>query len=73
MYSYYLLAALLPQYQQYLWWKKYITTLQMVMKRTNRARAAGEISFPKAERTDFLAVTVLEIFTHALRWRFADS
>ncbi|XP_032672912.1 elongation of very long chain fatty acids protein AAEL008004 [Odontomachus brunneus] len=29
MYSYYLLAALLPQYQQYLWWKKYITTLQM--------------------------------------------
>lgn len=29
MYTYYLLAALLPQYQQYLWWKKYITTLQM--------------------------------------------
>lgn len=30
MYTYYLLAALLPQYQKYLWWKKYITTLQMV-------------------------------------------
>ncbi|XP_063989125.1 very long chain fatty acid elongase 7 isoform X1 [Diachasmimorpha longicaudata] len=29
MYTYYLLAAALPQYQQYLWWKKYITTLQM--------------------------------------------
>ncbi|XP_012265643.1 elongation of very long chain fatty acids protein AAEL008004-like [Athalia rosae] len=29
MYSYYLLAAMLPQYQAYLWWKKYITTLQM--------------------------------------------
>ncbi|KAK0077012.1 hypothetical protein PV325_004561 [Microctonus aethiopoides] len=29
MYTYYLLAALLPQYQEYLWWKKYITTLQM--------------------------------------------
>lgn len=29
MYTYYLLAALLPQYQKYLWWKKYITTLQM--------------------------------------------
>ncbi|GAB1862108.1 Elongation of very long chain fatty acids protein [Camponotus japonicus] len=31
MYTYYLLAALLPhhQYQRYLWWKKYITTLQM--------------------------------------------
>ncbi|XP_011643468.1 elongation of very long chain fatty acids protein AAEL008004 [Pogonomyrmex barbatus] len=31
MYTYYLLAALLPhrQHQRYLWWKKYITTLQM--------------------------------------------
>ncbi|XP_046477984.1 very long chain fatty acid elongase AAEL008004 [Neodiprion pinetum] len=29
MYTYYLLAAMLPQYQAYLWWKKYITTLQM--------------------------------------------
>jgi len=30
MYSYYLLAALGPTVQKYLWWKKYITTLQMV-------------------------------------------
>ncbi|KAK3913334.1 Elongation of very long chain fatty acids protein [Frankliniella fusca] len=30
MYSYYLLAALGPQVQKYLWWKKYITVLQMV-------------------------------------------
>ncbi|XP_020287670.1 elongation of very long chain fatty acids protein AAEL008004-like [Pseudomyrmex gracilis] len=32
MYFYYLLAALLPGHlhRQYLWWKKYITTLQMV-------------------------------------------
>lgn len=31
MYTYYLLAALLPLHlsQRYLWWKKYITTLQM--------------------------------------------
>ena len=29
MYTYYLLAALLPQYHKYLWWKKYITRLQM--------------------------------------------
>ncbi|XP_015185206.1 PREDICTED: elongation of very long chain fatty acids protein 7-like [Polistes dominula] len=29
MYTYYLLAVLLPQYQKYLWWKRYITTLQM--------------------------------------------
>ncbi|XP_041976153.1 elongation of very long chain fatty acids protein-like [Aricia agestis] len=30
MYSYYLLAALGPKVQKFLWWKKYITVLQMV-------------------------------------------
>lgn len=30
MYSYYFLAALGPRIQPYLWWKKYLTTLQMV-------------------------------------------
>ncbi|XP_063532517.1 very long chain fatty acid elongase 7 [Cydia strobilella] len=30
MYSYYLLAALGPKVQKYLWWKKYLTALQMV-------------------------------------------
>nr|CAD7203163.1 unnamed protein product [Timema douglasi] len=30
MYSYYLLAALGPQLHKYLWWKKYLTVLQMV-------------------------------------------
>jgi hypothetical protein len=32
MYTYYLLAALGPHYQKYLWWKKYLTTFQMVSK-----------------------------------------
>uniref|UniRef100_A0A146LEX3 Elongation of very long chain fatty acids protein n=1 Tax=Lygus hesperus TaxID=30085 RepID=A0A146LEX3_LYGHE len=30
MYSYYLLAAMGPRIQPYLWWKKYLTVLQMV-------------------------------------------
>ncbi|XP_001600048.1 elongation of very long chain fatty acids protein AAEL008004 [Nasonia vitripennis] len=30
MYSYYLLAALGPKIQPYLWWKKYLTALQMI-------------------------------------------
>ncbi|KAF4525557.1 hypothetical protein B566_EDAN015114 [Ephemera danica] len=30
MYGYYLVAALGPQYQKFLWWKKYLTALQMV-------------------------------------------
>ncbi|GIY93526.1 elongation of very long chain fatty acids protein AAEL008004 [Caerostris extrusa] len=30
MYSYYCLAALGPQMQKYLWWKKYLTQMQMI-------------------------------------------
>jgi hypothetical protein len=30
MYTYYLFAALGPRFQKYLWWKKYLTVLQMV-------------------------------------------
>ena len=30
MYSYYFLAALGPHMQKYLWWKKYLTTFQMI-------------------------------------------
>ena len=30
MYSYYFLASLGPQMQKYLWWKKYLTALQMI-------------------------------------------
>lgn len=30
MYFYYMLSAMGPQYQKYLWWKKYMTELQIV-------------------------------------------
>jgi hypothetical protein len=30
MYTYYLFAAFGPRFQKYLWWKKYLTVLQMV-------------------------------------------
>lgn len=30
MYTYYLLAALGPAFKKYLWWKKYITQIQIV-------------------------------------------
>ncbi|CAB3377388.1 Hypothetical predicted protein [Cloeon dipterum] len=30
MYSYYLITALYPQYKQNIWWKKYITQMQMI-------------------------------------------
>lgn len=30
MYSYYLISAMGPQYHKFLWWKKYLTALQMI-------------------------------------------
>lgn len=30
LYSYYLIAALGPKYKKYLWWKKYVTKIQLV-------------------------------------------
>lgn len=33
MYFYYMVAAMGPQYQKYIWWKKYLTAFQMVSTR----------------------------------------
>jgi GNS1/SUR4 family. len=30
MYFYYMMTAMGPEYQKYIWWKKYLTTFQMV-------------------------------------------
>ena len=30
MYAYYMLSAMGPEYQKYLWWKKHLTTVQLV-------------------------------------------
>lgn len=35
MYFYYMVAAMGPQYQKFIWWKKYLTTFQMVSINTN--------------------------------------
>lgn len=32
MYTYYMLAAMGPYMQKYLWWKKYLTVMQMVRR-----------------------------------------
>lgn len=41
MYFYYMIAAMGPKYQKYIWWKKYLTTFQMVVK---NVAFVGEIS-----------------------------
>jgi elongation of very long chain fatty acids protein 7 len=33
MYTYYMMSAMGPQYQKYLWWKKHLTLLQLVSLR----------------------------------------
>ena len=33
MYFYYMLSAMGPQYQKYLWWKKWMTEIQIVSNR----------------------------------------
>lgn len=38
MYSYYFLAALGPSVQKYLWWKKYLTRIQIVRKNVHVIR-----------------------------------
>jgi hypothetical protein len=53
MYAYYLLAALGPEVQKYLWWKKYLTTLQIVSI-VREARSNKEI--PIKDEQEIIAV-----------------
>lgn len=36
MYFYYMVAAMGPQYQKYIWWKKYLTSMQMVSEQSDK-------------------------------------
>jgi hypothetical protein len=42
MYFYYMLSAMGPQYQKYLWWKKHLTLLQLVSSLGIRASSFCE-------------------------------
>ena len=43
MYFYYMMSAMGPQYQKYLWWKQHLTTLQMIQ--IVACRKFNEVSF----------------------------
>uniref|UniRef100_A0A8W8NF96 Elongation of very long chain fatty acids protein n=1 Tax=Magallana gigas TaxID=29159 RepID=A0A8W8NF96_MAGGI len=45
MYSYYGISALGPQYQKYLWWKRYLTMLQLIQFVTGIIHAAQSLVF----------------------------
>jgi len=44
MYFYYMVAAMGPQFQKYIWWKKYLTTMQMVSSMLSRVITNLEVT-----------------------------
>ncbi|KOX78651.1 Elongation of very long chain fatty acids protein 7 [Melipona quadrifasciata] len=50
MYSYYLIAALGPEYKKYLWWKKYMTWIQLSLRDDDR-KMEFEFQFRVPNRT----------------------
>ena len=46
MYTYYMLSAMGPQYQKYLWWKKHLTLLQLVSEGSGEASVADGLLQP---------------------------
>ncbi|KAJ4448782.1 hypothetical protein ANN_00173 [Periplaneta americana] len=57
MYTYYMLSAMGPRVKKYLWWKKYITLLQLKRSKKSNLEAVNyigtmgeEIRFTKSER-----------------------
>lgn len=53
MYTYYLFSALGPQLQKVLWWKKYLTALQMVSQKIFWCHPKLSIKFEKSQWLNF--------------------
>ncbi|KAK1129252.1 hypothetical protein K0M31_020381 [Melipona bicolor] len=66
MYSYYLIAALGPEYKKYLWWKKYMTWIQLVqffmILSYQLTIIAMDCKVPKALTYFFIINTTIFIF-----------
>lgn len=64
MYFYYMVAAMGPQYQKFIWWKKYLTSFQMVSSSrviTNLKTTIATIMKPQLWRV--YLYTLYEIFS----------
>lgn len=78
MYSYYGLAAIGPHMQKYLWWKRYLTSLQLVsvcassilVERSSRVRNAALSSSHQVQFLLFLLHTGYNLFAEC---DFPDS
>ncbi|KAH1003000.1 hypothetical protein HUJ05_010953 [Dendroctonus ponderosae] len=67
MYSYYLVAALGERYQRYLWWKKYLTAIQMVSLCPRFYRQTFLLIAPVRPQVQFVLV-----MAHAFQLLFID-
>ncbi|KFB53505.1 AGAP004372-PA-like protein [Anopheles sinensis] len=63
MYFYYMVAALGPKYQKYIWWKKYLTAFQMCFACT--ALRVDDTPLAKGTVKELaVALSLFAIFTH---------
>lgn len=67
MYTYYMFSAMGPQYQKYLWWKKYLTTFQMVCSLLNAIAESPVLSNTFLFQLQFVAIMV-----HAFQLLFVE-
>lgn len=58
MYTYYMLAAMGPKVQKYLWWKKYLTVLQMVSASDRKPSLNNSKRITPMLRSSFVATQV---------------
>ncbi|XP_075970166.1 very long chain fatty acid elongase AAEL008004-like [Anticarsia gemmatalis] len=59
MYTYYLISGLGPQYQKYLWWKKYLTSMQLVQFCVVAFLNINSLSSNSCNYPKYLSVVVL--------------
>lgn len=78
MYFYYMLSALGPEYQKYIWWKKYLTAFQMVSRNWS-FRPRNQCVYLRVHIVDALIILIrvsqvqfICIFVHQFQLLFID-
>lgn len=67
MYFYYMISAMGPEYQKYIWWKKYLTGFQMVSLKNSWSKDGKLIKYLFRSQVQFVA-----IFTHQFQLLFTN-
>lgn len=81
MYFYYLVSAMGPQYQKFVWWKKYLTTMQLIqfalilLHSLQHVLGSNPCNYPKMYSLWFMfnAVVFFVLFTRFYRKAYSSS